>query len=153
MVPLPKSASNNLQKWFLSPTSRLNFGFITEGKLTIVLITPYSWGSQLVINTMHQQPTRETPLGCSPWRLHRRPLPQQRLDEVHRGCGRSWSVGGKNRSDGARSTSCSRATALASPAHCSVFPASSKDMAATDPRKNQSVVQRGNKRRNWQRVG
>jgi hypothetical protein len=25
---LPKSASNNLQKWFLSPTDRLNFGFI-----------------------------------------------------------------------------------------------------------------------------
>jgi hypothetical protein len=25
---LPKSASNNLQKWFLSPTGRLNFGFI-----------------------------------------------------------------------------------------------------------------------------
>jgi hypothetical protein len=45
---LPKSGSNNLQKWFLSPTGRLNFGFITEGKLTIVLITPYSWGSQLV---------------------------------------------------------------------------------------------------------
>jgi hypothetical protein len=44
---LPKSASNNLQKWFLYPTGRLNFGFITEGKLTIVLITPYSWGSQL----------------------------------------------------------------------------------------------------------
>jgi hypothetical protein len=33
-VSLPKSASNNLQKWFLSPTGRLNFGFITEGKLT-----------------------------------------------------------------------------------------------------------------------
>jgi hypothetical protein len=48
LVPLPKSASNNLRKWFLSPTSRLNFGFITEEKLTIVLITPYSWGSQLV---------------------------------------------------------------------------------------------------------
>jgi hypothetical protein len=46
-VPLPKSASNNLRKWFLSPTGRLNFGFITEGKLTVVLITPYSWGSQL----------------------------------------------------------------------------------------------------------
>jgi hypothetical protein len=48
LVPLPKSASNNLRKWFLSPTGRLNFGLITEGKLTIVLITPYSWGSQLV---------------------------------------------------------------------------------------------------------
>jgi hypothetical protein len=47
-VPLPKSASNNLRKWFLSPTGRLNFGFTTEGKLTVVLITPYSWGSQLV---------------------------------------------------------------------------------------------------------
>jgi hypothetical protein len=48
LVPLPKSASNNLRKWFLSPTGPLNFGFITEGKLTVVLITPYSWGSQLV---------------------------------------------------------------------------------------------------------
>jgi hypothetical protein len=48
LVPLPKSASNNLRKWFLSPTGRLNFGFITEEKLTVVLITPYSWGSQLV---------------------------------------------------------------------------------------------------------
>jgi hypothetical protein len=47
-VPLPKSASNNLRKWFLSPTGRLNLGFITEGKLTVVIITPYSWGSQLV---------------------------------------------------------------------------------------------------------
>jgi hypothetical protein len=45
---LPKSASNNLRKWFLSPTGRLNFGFITEGKFTVVLITPYSWGSELV---------------------------------------------------------------------------------------------------------
>jgi hypothetical protein len=48
LVSLPKSSSNNLQKWFLSPTVRWNFGFITEGKLTVVLITPYSWGSQLV---------------------------------------------------------------------------------------------------------
>jgi hypothetical protein len=47
-VSLPKLASNNLWKWFLSPTGRLNFGFITEGKFTVVLITPYSWGSQLV---------------------------------------------------------------------------------------------------------
>jgi hypothetical protein len=45
---LPKLASNNLRKWFLSPTGRLNFGFITKGKFTIVLITPYSWGSRLV---------------------------------------------------------------------------------------------------------
>jgi hypothetical protein len=48
LVSLPKSASNNLRNWFLSPTGRLNFGFITEGKLTVVFITPYSWGSQLV---------------------------------------------------------------------------------------------------------
>jgi hypothetical protein len=48
LVSLPKSASNNLQKWFLSPTGRFNFGFITKGKLTVVLITPYSRGSQLV---------------------------------------------------------------------------------------------------------
>jgi hypothetical protein len=48
LVSLPKSASNNLRKWFLSPTARLNFGFISEEKLTVVLITPYSLGSQLV---------------------------------------------------------------------------------------------------------
>jgi hypothetical protein len=47
-APYQKSVSNNLQKWFLSPTARLNFGFITEGKITVVLITPSSWGSQLV---------------------------------------------------------------------------------------------------------
>jgi hypothetical protein len=47
-APCQKPASNNLQKWFLSPTGRLNFDFITEGKLTAVLITPSSWGSQLV---------------------------------------------------------------------------------------------------------
>jgi hypothetical protein len=44
LAPLPKSASNNLQKWFLSPTGRLNFGFITKGKLTAMLIIPSSWG-------------------------------------------------------------------------------------------------------------
>jgi hypothetical protein len=48
LVPLPKSASNNLWKWFLSPIGRLNFSFIIEGKLIVVLIIPYSWGSQLV---------------------------------------------------------------------------------------------------------
>jgi hypothetical protein len=47
-APCQKPISNNLQKWFLSPTGRLNFGFITEGKLIVVLITPSSWGSQLV---------------------------------------------------------------------------------------------------------
>jgi hypothetical protein len=47
-LPCQKPVSNNLQKWFLSPTGRLNFGFITEGKLTTVLITPSSLGSQLV---------------------------------------------------------------------------------------------------------
>jgi hypothetical protein len=47
-APCQKSVSINLQKWFLSPTGRLNFCFITEGKLTAMLITPFSWGSQLV---------------------------------------------------------------------------------------------------------
>jgi hypothetical protein len=55
LAPLLKSASNNLQKWFLSPTGRLNFGFITKGKLTAVLFTPSSWGSQLV--RQHQRIT------------------------------------------------------------------------------------------------
>jgi hypothetical protein len=32
---LPKSASNNLQKWFLSPTGRLNFGFILRENLQL----------------------------------------------------------------------------------------------------------------------
>jgi hypothetical protein len=41
---LPKSASNNLQKWFLSPTGLLNLGIITEGKLSAMLIIPSSWG-------------------------------------------------------------------------------------------------------------
>jgi hypothetical protein len=50
-----KSASNNLRKLFLSPTGQLNFGFITEGKLTVVLFPPSSWGSQLVRHTAHQQ--------------------------------------------------------------------------------------------------
>jgi hypothetical protein len=44
LAPLPKSASNNLQKWFLSPTGQLNLGIITKGKLTVVLIIPSSWG-------------------------------------------------------------------------------------------------------------
>jgi hypothetical protein len=44
LAPLPKSASNNLQKWFLSPTGRLNLGIITEGRFTAVLIIPSSWG-------------------------------------------------------------------------------------------------------------
>jgi hypothetical protein len=43
-VPLPKSASNNLWEWFFSPTGRLNLGIITEGKLTVVLVIPSSWG-------------------------------------------------------------------------------------------------------------
>jgi hypothetical protein len=55
-APCQKPVSIELLKWFLSPTGRLNFGFITEGKLTVVLITPYSWGSQLVVNTMHHMP-------------------------------------------------------------------------------------------------
>jgi hypothetical protein len=49
-APCQKPVSFNLQKWFLSPTGRLKFGFITERKLTAVLITPSSWGSQLVVN-------------------------------------------------------------------------------------------------------
>jgi hypothetical protein len=46
-APCQKPVSIKLQKWFLFSTGRLNFGFITEGKLTAVLITPSSWGSQL----------------------------------------------------------------------------------------------------------
>jgi hypothetical protein len=34
-APCQKSASINLQKLFLSPTGRLNFGFITEGNLLL----------------------------------------------------------------------------------------------------------------------
>jgi hypothetical protein len=44
LAPLPKSASNNLRKWFLSPTGRLNLGIITKGRFTVVLIIPSSWG-------------------------------------------------------------------------------------------------------------
>jgi hypothetical protein len=56
-APFQKPVSNNLQKWFLSPTGRLNFGFVTKGKLTTVLITPSSWGSKLV----HQRGTINIP--------------------------------------------------------------------------------------------
>jgi hypothetical protein len=35
LAPLPKSASNNLCKWFLSPTGRLNLGFILKGNLLL----------------------------------------------------------------------------------------------------------------------
>jgi hypothetical protein len=41
---LPKSASNDLRKWFLSPIGRLNLGIIIEGKLTVMFIIPSSWG-------------------------------------------------------------------------------------------------------------
>jgi hypothetical protein len=44
LEPLPKSASNNLRKWFLSPTGLLNLGIITEGRFTAMLIIPSSWG-------------------------------------------------------------------------------------------------------------
>jgi hypothetical protein len=44
LAPLPMSASNNLRKWFLSPTGQLNLGIITEGRFTNVLIIPSSWG-------------------------------------------------------------------------------------------------------------
>src|SRR4051812_15681614 len=39
-------SQQHLQKRRLSPTGRLNLGFITKGKLASVLITPSSWGSQ-----------------------------------------------------------------------------------------------------------
>jgi hypothetical protein len=35
LEPSPKPASINLQKWFLSPTGRLNLGFIIEGNLPL----------------------------------------------------------------------------------------------------------------------
>jgi hypothetical protein len=44
LAPLTKSVSNNLHKWFLSPTGRLNLDIITEGKLTAVLIISSYWG-------------------------------------------------------------------------------------------------------------
>jgi hypothetical protein len=37
-----KPVRDNLQKWFLSPTGRLNFSFITEEKFIVVLIIPSS---------------------------------------------------------------------------------------------------------------
>jgi hypothetical protein len=59
LVPLPKSASNNLRKWFLSPTGSIKPWFHTERKLTVVLIIPSSWGfptgpvrHQIVIQNM-----------------------------------------------------------------------------------------------------
>jgi hypothetical protein len=44
LAPLPKSARNNLRKWFLSPTGSIKPWFHNEGKLTVVLIIPSSWG-------------------------------------------------------------------------------------------------------------
>jgi hypothetical protein len=48
-APCQKPVSINLWKWFISPTGRLNLGFLTEGNLII----PSSWGSQLVVNATH----------------------------------------------------------------------------------------------------
>jgi hypothetical protein len=42
-----KVSKQHLRELALTPTGRLNLGFITERKLTAVLFTPYSWGSQL----------------------------------------------------------------------------------------------------------
>jgi hypothetical protein len=67
-APYQKPVSINLQKWFLSPT-RLNFGFITKRKLTVVLITPSSWGSQLVRQhrTIRMADTVARFLQCGRW--------------------------------------------------------------------------------------
>jgi hypothetical protein len=53
--PAKSQFTTTFRSGFFCPTGRLNFDFITGGKLTVVLITPYSWGSQLVVNTTHQQ--------------------------------------------------------------------------------------------------
>jgi hypothetical protein len=50
-APCQKLVSINLQKWFLCPTGRLNFGFILREKHTAVLITPSSWVPNWSINT------------------------------------------------------------------------------------------------------
>jgi hypothetical protein len=46
---LPKSTSNNLQKWFLSPTGWLNFGFILKENLLLCLSYLPLWVSQQVL--------------------------------------------------------------------------------------------------------
>jgi hypothetical protein len=49
LAPCQKSASNNLQKWFLSPTGRLNFGFILREKLLLCSSYLPLWISQRVL--------------------------------------------------------------------------------------------------------
>jgi hypothetical protein len=49
LAPLPKSASNNLRKWFLSPTDRLNLGFILRENLLLCSLYLPLGVSQLVL--------------------------------------------------------------------------------------------------------
>jgi hypothetical protein len=71
LVPLPKSASNNLRKWFLSPTGRLNLGIITEGRFTDVLIIPSFWGFPTDPVRHHQAARRSrSKLWRWCWKLH-----------------------------------------------------------------------------------
>jgi hypothetical protein len=77
-APCQKPASINLQKLFLSPTGRLKPWFLTEEKLTVVLIIPFSWGCQLVVKTMHQQYSTFFSSGI---RAYHPPLPVQMKPE------------------------------------------------------------------------
>ena len=49
-------SQQHLQKRLSSPTGSIKPWFLTEGKLTVVLIIPSSWGSQRIAICEHQKP-------------------------------------------------------------------------------------------------
>jgi ferredoxin len=62
-VPCQKPASINLQKWFLSPTSRLNLGFTIEGNLPLcsshLPLGVSSWAASTANSNNFQDSTKE----------------------------------------------------------------------------------------------
>jgi hypothetical protein len=72
-APCQKPASINLQKWFLSPTGRLNLGFIIEGNLPLCLHT-FLLGfptGRLAPLTGITAETSHTGIGQKPTALHK----------------------------------------------------------------------------------
>jgi hypothetical protein len=56
-----EASKHHLEVW-LSPTSSINLGFTTEGRLATMLIIPSSWGSQWAVLTSHQPSTPMRPV-------------------------------------------------------------------------------------------
>jgi hypothetical protein len=91
LAPLPKSASNNLRKWFLSPTGRLNLGFILRENLLLYLSYLPLRVPQLVLwdITPHGSDWHTLPVSLIlgrrirlvTWRSKRQPLEDE--DQVH----------------------------------------------------------------------